>query len=152
MTAIKELPLVGLPLALVFHIACSGASPPPTEQKEDGNKEAPKPTATTSATSDGGKSAPSTTPDGGATKDGAAVARNPPADGAGADCCFNGQYFRCPDAKACTGGTDLQCLIDCHPGEACWDECFAKLRSGGAPVGCDANAQPPPNVQCGGGE
>jgi hypothetical protein len=149
MTAIKELPLVGLPLALVFHMACSGASPPPTGQ--DGSNQVAKGTATTSATGDAGKptvAPPSAVHDAGATKDAAAAQPNLPVDGAGADCCFNGKYYRCPDAKACTGGTDLDCLNGCFPGDACWDDCFAKLRTGGGPVGCDENAAPPPNVDC----
>jgi len=68
-------------------------------------------------------------------------------------CCFNGKYQRCPNANACLGGFDLNaCLANCSPFDPCFDECFDKIDNAGPPNGCDANAAPPPGVDCANGE
>lgn len=69
---------------------------------------------------------------------------------AGEHCCFRGEYLRCPDTNACLGGFDAQaCFAACKdPRSECFKECLAKLQNAGPPKGCDANAAPPPHVDC----
>lgn len=68
-------------------------------------------------------------------------------------CCFAGKYQRCPSSNACFGGFDIDaCLQNCNPLDPCFDECFDKMDKAGPPKGCDANAQPPPGVDCAKGQ
>ena len=64
------------------------------------------------------------------------------------DCCFEGEYFECPDANACFGGFDVgACFEKCGADLACFSGCNEQLRSAGAPKGCTKKAAPA-NVRC----
>lgn len=64
-------------------------------------------------------------------------------------CCYNGQYYDCPNAAACTGGFDVgACQQSCGSDVSCILDCVNKLEAAGGPVGCTVGT-PPPNVQCG---
>jgi hypothetical protein len=68
-------------------------------------------------------------------------------------CCFNGQFFLCPNSNACLGGFDLDgCFQSCNPTDpACLQACASKAGASNGPVGCDANAKPPAGVDCANG-
>jgi hypothetical protein len=66
----------------------------------------------------------------------------------GQDCCFNGQYLKCPNTAACFGGFDVnQCINACNGDFNCTIGCTNKLSNAPPPKGCTQSA-PPPNVQC----
>lgn len=64
------------------------------------------------------------------------------------DCCFQGQYFECPNANACFGGFDVNACIDgCGNDFNCVMDCTSKLSTAGGPKGCTQKT-PPANVKC----
>jgi hypothetical protein len=70
-------------------------------------------------------------------------------------CCFNGKYFRCPNANACMGGADPEaCIEACDETDvSCIQGCLIGITSSSKPpTGCDANAIPPPGVDCANGQ
>lgn len=68
-------------------------------------------------------------------------------------CCYNATYYKCPNSAACFGGFDINaCLSTCSgPSDPCFDACFDKLSSAGAPKGC-AMTTAPKGVDCAKGE
>lgn len=67
----------------------------------------------------------------------------------GHDCCYGGQYLRCPDTVACFGGFDVnECVRDCNGDFSCSIACTQKLGSAPPPTTSCTKTQAPPNVQC----
>jgi hypothetical protein len=133
--------------------AASASTPPPAAPKSS----APAPTG--AGTTPGGTQAnPTTTPppNGGNglpvpnLPDGLPGMPGLPGDvGNGNDCCFNGKYFKCPNPTACFGGFDLQgCIQKCGTDLDCIGGCTDQVDGTAAPQGCDANAAPPPGLDC----
>lgn len=155
-------------IALMLLVACSGASSSETGQLApsvtsggeaakgaDSNKATTSSPSTASANSDAGAA------DGGEAKqpndnnNGDQNGDNGEGNrvSVGEHCCFNGRYLKCPDANACFGGFDINaCLQACNPLDPCFEACFDKLNKASAPKGCDANAAPPPGVDCANGQ
>jgi secreted trypsin-like serine protease len=83
----------------------------------------------------------------------------PPAGGGGGtsrsasgqNCCFNGQYFACPDTAACFGGFDVNaCINGCNGSFDCTMNCLSRMGEVRPPTSACTKTSPPPNVQCGG--
>jgi hypothetical protein len=152
--------------------ACGGGAPDSTADAQGAatGAKAGVPTGSASGTAasaaPAGSSAPKSTTRGAASDAGAgrdAASTDPQAGddddnglpglpgkiGNGNDCCVNGKYFRCPDPTACFGGFDVTaCIGKCGADVQCIEDCTSQLDETAAPKGCDANAAPPPDVDC----
>ena len=168
MTGSKTSGFVGLTLGGWVLVACSGASAVPTDKGGEQVQGGATTIGPGAARADAGSSDPAKVSRADA---GASQAAPAPEDairgedgepGRGEDgevgrvasnehCCFEGRYLRCPNADACFGGFDIgACLASCFPGDPCFEACFDRLGQG-TPRGCDADAVPPPDVDCANG-
>lgn len=168
----KALAISGLGAALFILAACgSESSPPPVPvaimpEEPAGSAQTPPSSGEAKpgdAKGDAKKDADEGAPGDEAAKPGDAPADVPGDPGApgenggsriavGEHCCFNGKYLRCPDSAACFGGFDVNdCFSKCADVD-CIQTCADKLDAAGAPKGCNANAAPPPGIDCANGQ
>jgi hypothetical protein len=159
---------LGLTAALVA--ACSGASAPTTSES-DLEEKAPAGGETAKAPANGGADKGGTPAKGGTPPATPADPGQPGQPGQPGEpgqpgqpgqpgrisvnehCCYGSQYFKCPNEAACFGGFDISaCLDACSgPEDPCFDACFDKLDTAGAPKGCQSNVTPPKGVDCANG-
>lgn len=155
--------IAGLVVLGSLVLACSGSKDGAETQTPEANNEAAAtvPAATTDAKTDEAKTTDTTdakSDDAGAAPgkgDDDGKADDDDDDDKGGDlgaannaCCFKGEFFECPDAKACFGGFDISACIDkCKADIDCFKDCANQLEGASAPKGCTKKA-PPANIKC----